>query len=366
MLALQRTVGNQVVSRLLQPTGIGLQRQPAPAAAPTAEELDAQYRSAVAAHNWSDAAVKLNGFNDSDIATRVSALSAADRDAMLAACPDWAFRVRSPLLDAAYRAAVASSNWARAALLLNGFNDPDIRTRLPNLNPSQLLALRQAALSGGQTRISGAIDALALVAPQSFTNTTDTGNAYTSTMALFPNGLIVSKEVHFIQAETFGPGDFDALKGRVVSAVTSFLSGKYKLKIQSASGHPEPGDGEYSITVQVVDNSAASYPLTLHGGASGRSGVTQSGGDIYERGQGSETSVPDITLGHESAHMILGASDEYANASVPGRVITNDHSLMGNFYTQGIAEAEIKARHFQFLVTTIQGRFPGRTVSIIR
>ena len=41
--------------------------------------------------------------------------------------------------------------------------------------------------------------------------------------------------------------------------------------------------------------------------------------------------------------MILGASDEYANAKVPGRTLYTDHSLMGNYYTEGAAAAEIKA-----------------------
>ena len=47
-------------------------------------------------------------------------------------------------------------------------------------------------------------------------------------------------------------------------------------------------------------------------------------------------------------------------------MITNDHSLMGDFYTQGIAAAEIKARHFQFLVTQVAAWFPGRTITIVR
>ena len=45
--------------------------------------------------------------------------------------------------------------------------------------------------------------------------------------------------------------------------------------------------------------------------------------------------MPDIVLAHESAHLILGASDDHPNPSVPGRVVTSDNSLMGNFYSQG-------------------------------
>ncbi|MBZ0304318.1 MAG: annexin, partial [Anaerolineae bacterium] len=197
-----------------------------------------------------------------------------------------------------------------------------------------------------------------------FTNATDTGNEYTSLAVMFKDGLTISKDVQFIEEGTFGANGFDNLKARLIGAVTSYLSGKYKVRVSSPTGGPKDGDGDYPITVRVNDQPSADYPMRMHGGEHGRSGVTEDGGDIYELGQASEASVPDIVLAHESAHMMLGASDEYANASVPGRVISNDHSLMGNFYTQGIAAAEIKARHFEFLVKIVNGWFPDRTVSI--
>ena len=197
-----------------------------------------------------------------------------------------------------------------------------------------------------------------------FTNSTDTGNEYTSLAVMFKDGLTISKDVQFIEEGTFGTNGFDTLKGRVMGAVTSYLSGKYKVKVSSPTDGPKDGDGEYPITVRVNDQPSAEYPMRLHGGEHGRSEVDENGGDIYELGQDTETSIPDIVLAHESAHMVLGASDEYANSSVPGRVISNDHSLMGNFYAQGIAAAEIKARHFEFLVKIVNGWFPDRTVSI--
>ncbi len=197
------------------------------------------------------------------------------------------------------------------------------------------------------------------------TNTTDTGNQYEAVIALWRNGMVVNKHVKFISKGTFAAGAFDALKARLIAAVTTWLSGKYKVRIASV-GAPQPGDGDYPITVSCTDDPSADYPMNLHGGAHGRSGVDQSEGNIFELGQASETSVPDITLAHEAAHMMLGASDEYANASVPGRVITTDHSLMGDFYAQGIAAAEIKARHFQFLVKQVAAWFPGRTITIVK
>ncbi len=204
-----------------------------------------------------------------------------------------------------------------------------------------------------------------LLGQKAFTNTTDTGNQYTSQLALLRSGLTISKDVKFVSAGTFAAGKFDALKARLIAAVTSYLTGKFKLKIETPGGTPQEGDGVYPITVQVVDNPSGSYAVTLHGGAHGRSAMSQAGGNIYEQGQGTEVSVPDITLAHESTHMVLGASDEYPSASTPGRTLHTDHSLMGNFYNEGIAAAEVKARHFQFLVTQVSGWFPGRTISIV-
>jgi hypothetical protein len=195
-------------------------------------------------------------------------------------------------------------------------------------------------------------------------NETDTGNEYEALVALSRSGLTISKDVEFVEEGTFGAGGFAALKARIIAAVTTYMTGKFKVKIQSV-GTPREGDGEYPISVLVNDNAGADYPLRLHGGEHGRSGVDEDGGDIYELGQASETSAPDVMLAHECAHMILGASDEYANASVSGRVVYTDNSLLGDFYAEGMAAAHIKARHFQFLVNTVAQWFPGRTITIV-
>ncbi|MDQ7024010.1 MAG: hypothetical protein Q9P01_20940 [Anaerolineae bacterium] len=198
-----------------------------------------------------------------------------------------------------------------------------------------------------------------------FTNSTDTGNEYTSLATLFPNGLTIAKDVKFIEEGTFGEGGFDALNGRLIAAVTSYLSNKFKVKITPGTGgEANDADGDYPIEVKVNNDSSANYPMHMHGGLSGRSAVNESEGNIYELGQASQASIDDITLAHESAHMVLGASDEYANASVSGRVVSDDNSLLGNYYTQGVDEAEIKARHFQFLVQLVSTWYPDRNVSI--
>ncbi len=194
---------------------------------------------------------------------------------------------------------------------------------------------------------------------------TDTGNRYQAWLRHTRGEITISKEVKFIEEGTFRSGGFERLKQRLIQAVTDYLSRKYKVKIESSAGR-QVGDGTYPIVVQVTDNDSADYPLRLHGGAHGRSGVRESGGDIYELGQATETSVPDVALAHESAHMILGASDEYANPRIPARTLYTDHSLMGNFYNEGMGQAEIKARHFQYLVEYISRYFPDRTISIVR
>jgi hypothetical protein len=186
-----------------------------------------------------------------------------------------------------------------------------------------------------------------------------------SKVALFRNGLTVSKEVEFVEKGKFGPGGFSTLKTRIINAVTTWLSGRYKVRIASV-GTAREGDGVYPITVQVIDNPSADFTMKLHGGEHGRSSVGESSGNIYELGQASESGIMDITLAHESAHLVLGADDEYADADEPGRKVFTDHSLMGSYRSEGIAAAEIKDRHFGFAVKTVAKWFPGRSISIVR
>jgi hypothetical protein len=67
---------------------------------------------------------------------------------------------------------------------------------------------------------------------------------------------------------------------------------------------------------------------------------------------------------HELSHQ-LGLLDEYIDARVTRRRnatatgVFQDHSLMGNYYTEGIAHAEVKLRHGQQLAAAI-GRTTGR------
>ena len=186
-----------------------------------------------------------------------------------------------------------------------------------------------------------------------------------STVALFRSGLVVQKEVEFSEKGTFAPGGFNALKTRVSTAINTWLSGKYKVKVQTPGGVRE-GDGEYPITVRVVESSNSDYTIRLHGGKHGRSSMGENSGDLYELGQASETALMDVTIAHESAHLMLGSDDEYADPDHPGRTVFTDNSLLGNYYAEGAAKAEIKARHFGFVTKTVGRWFPGRNISIVR
>jgi LysM repeat protein len=57
-----------------------------------------------------------------------------------------------------------------------------------------------------------------------------------------------------------------------------------------------------------------------------------------------------IDRAHELGHQ-LGLKDEYVDATVPNRAtntspgVSHDHAIMGNYYTEGIGEADVRQRH---------------------
>lgn len=211
---------------------------------------------------------------------------------------------------------------------------------------------------------------LNLLAAERFTNYPNYDViSFTSLMVLFQDRLVISKEVNFVPAGTFvhDKVGFEVLKTRFITAVTYHLSNKFKLKIESTHQEQDtPADRhQYPIIVKLAHHPAADYRLILHGGTHGRGHLMRLRGHIYELGQEKEGEkwVPDVYLAHEAAHLILGANDEYAIE--PGTLVYKDNSLMGNFYLEGIKEAQIKARHFQFLLPLLKRWFPNRTIRVV-
>jgi hypothetical protein len=61
---------------------------------------------------------------------------------------------------------------------------------------------------------------------------------------------------------------------------------------------------------------------------------------------------PDYTHVHEVSHQ-MGLLDEYVDVSVPGRKTYDDHSIMGDYYQEGMTEATAKPRHGERLAAII-------------
>lgn len=156
ILALQRDAGNRAVTELL------LQRAPTATAGKAGRaKLAVDYRAAVKAGDWKRVALVLNGHNDSDIKTKLAALTHQQRIMLAAgargAMPGGTPRVEAPLaaLDAEadrvgkltfdFTTAIAAGDWRKATLYLNGFSDADIRSKLSALTREQRIGIAEAA-----------------------------------------------------------------------------------------------------------------------------------------------------------------------------------------------------------------------------
>lgn len=262
--------------------------------------------------------------------------------------------------------ALMLEDWPRAVTLLEGLGDAALATRVGQESPERLLHLQRAATRAGAARVVQAIRNLQI---RSGTQVADIeGTTFRTPVTLFRSGVVMSRDMRFVKRGRFrSDADFVALKNRVIDAVRTRLTARFRLKIETPGGAPaQPGDGEYTIRVVVIDNPSATYRMNLHGRRNGRASVNTNSGTIFELGPPGDTAVSEASMAHECAHVLLGAHDEYADAAFPARQLFADHSLMGNFYSEGRDQAELKARHFGDLVRLVSGWFPGRTVSIVQ
>jgi len=74
---------------------------------------------------------------------------------------------------------------------------------------------------------------------------------------------------------------------------------------------------------------------------------------------------PDYTHVHEVSHQ-MGLLDEYADVSVPNRKVYTDHSIMGDYYSEGMTEATAKARHGERLASIIGAAVDKNLTSKLR
>ena len=139
------------------------------------DKLVAAYRSSLNAGNWTDVALRLNGFSDDDIAMFVGKMSGGQhahvREGAEAAMPGWSQRVTNAIdaadgnaaristLYAAYEKAVvtakSSGNWSEVVERLNGMGDPDIQDRLKKLTWFDYEAIRAQTTNA---RVLAAVD----------------------------------------------------------------------------------------------------------------------------------------------------------------------------------------------------------------
>ncbi|HEY7071930.1 MAG TPA: hypothetical protein VH479_17525 [Acidimicrobiales bacterium] len=202
----------------------------------------------------------------------------------------------------------------------------------------------------------------------SISETTDTGNKYTQDLVLNKTKATIQVQlgINWVKAGTWASdADFKAFVQAVKNAAYSYLDNKFKIVCSPAGAAAALGLPDIELPISfVLYDYATGYTIQAHGGApGGRSAMAQAGGNVYEQQTDGTKEIP-ITFAHEFGHAALGASDEYANPAVPGRVLTNDHSIMANYYQQGIPQAQFKARHFQHLVAEVAKAFAGYTCSL--
>lgn len=159
LLSLQRSVGNRSTRRLLTRA--------------TRHELMKAFHAHIAAGEYKEAALQLNGFNTADIRRLASALTHDQRTAVLEAAleamPGWPTQVptiieevdkeagRVGKLFADYEKERKAGNWKEVAKLAGAFSDGDLHARLALLSRDDLKALRAVS---DNDRVNDAIDVL--------------------------------------------------------------------------------------------------------------------------------------------------------------------------------------------------------------
>jgi hypothetical protein len=231
LASLQRLVGNRAAIALIAPqltvqrdgAGTGTEAPPAPPRQTDEEKrverLETSYAKAVVDKNWRQVARDLNGFNDTDIATKVvlmlhEQLIEVDSEARQTMI-GWHERVTGAIakfdaeadrvgdLSAKYETAIKGSQWDEAVVNLNGFNDIDIISKLNKLSPDQLKHMGSAAKNTkvGGGRMARYVNAVAGVEVKSQADEQVGGSVYTVqgryTYALTTTAIRVSVGMNF-------------------------------------------------------------------------------------------------------------------------------------------------------------------------
>ena len=202
---------------------------------------------------------------------------------------------------------------------------------------------------------------------EKITNSTDTGNKYSQQLQLnkAKKNVQIQLGINWVQKGTWASeDDFKKFIRWAKTSVYGYVDQKFKVDCQPNS--KDAGEA-FQITIDfLLYDIDHGYTIDVYGNTEGTSAMTESGGKIYEKGQAGEGKIPAVTVAHEFGHCLLAASDEYANPALPARVLSNDHSIMANYYKQGVAAAEFKVRHFKHIAETVGKQYPGYTCKIVK
>lgn len=327
----------------------------APTAMPHADKLQASFGAAhdvskIQAHVGGDAAAACHDMGASAFATGDHVAFAGQPD----------------LHTAAHEAAHVVQQ-ARGVQLYGGVGSANDRyEQHADAVADRVVAGQSAADLLGDVGSGGATPAVQRkddVHTENISETTDTGNQYTQELNLNKTTGRVQIElgIHWVKQGTWADDTaFQTFVRSAKAAVYGYVDNKFKIICTpNASGAGTAKPQELTIDFLLYDIDTG-YKIECFGNQHGRSAMTQAGGKLYELGQTTETTLPPITVAHEFGHCLLGASDEYANPAVPGRTLTNDHSIMANYY----AQAEFKVRHFDHILKAVAAQYPGYTCSL--
>jgi hypothetical protein len=209
----------------------------------------------------------------------------------------------------------------------------------------------------------GAASTPAVQRTPKISETTDTGNEYTQELDVLPSKVQIQLGIEWVKGGTWATDEaFWKFIRSCKTTVYGYLDNKFKIvgtpKGQGAQAWERPIDF-------LLYDIAGGYKITVHGDSEGGCSMSESGGKIFERTVAGDPQDP-VTIAHEFGHALLGQSDEYANPRLPDRPISNDHSIMGNYKTQGRAQAEFKVRHFQHILAAVAPQFPNHTCTLVK
>jgi len=221
----------------------------------------------------------------------------------------------------------------------------------------------QVNSSGAGSEAGGAVQRQVVQRNRNINETTDTGNKYTQEMALDKANKHVQIQlgVKWVKKGTWASDEaYETWRQWVKTSVYGYMDNKFKIELTPTSGP------KFFVSIDfLLWDDASGYEINCWGNTHGRGAMATGGGNLYELGQANETKMPAVYAAHEFGHALLGVSDEYANAAVKDRKISNDNSIMGDFYAQGVDKAEYKVRHFQNIAKEVVKDYPGHTARVV-